>query len=156
MKTQTQTATQRTDIYSRVTSRIIADLENGVRPWLRPWNAGNAGGRITLPLRHNGTPYRGINVLMLWGEALDKGYTARIWMTFRQALELNAHVRKGEHGSPVVYADRFRKTDTDADGNDIEREIPFLKAYTVFNVAQIENLLAHYHARLKSRPRRCS
>ena len=51
------------------------------------------------PLRHNGLPYSGINVLMLWSEAMDKGYTAPIWMTFRQAKELGAHVRKGEHGS---------------------------------------------------------
>jgi hypothetical protein len=63
---------------------------------LKPWNAEHAGGRITLPLRANGIPCRGINILMLWGEAMAKGYTAPIWMTFKQALELNACVRKGE------------------------------------------------------------
>jgi N-terminal domain of anti-restriction factor ArdC len=90
---KTYTTTQRADIYTRITDRIIADLENGVRPWLRPWNAGNTAGRITLPLRHNGLPYRGINILVLWGEALDKGYSFPIWMTFKQALELNAAMR---------------------------------------------------------------
>jgi len=143
---KTHTTTQRADIYTRITDRIIADLENGVRPWLNPWNAGNTTGRITLPLRHNGVPYRGINILVLWGEALDKGYSCPIWMTFKQALELNAHVRKGEHGSCIVFADRFTRTETDADGNDVEHAIPFLKAYTVFNVAQIDGLPAHYHA----------
>ena len=69
-----------------------------------------------------------------------------LWMTFRQALALDAHVRKGGHDAMVVYADRFTRTETDADGNDVEREIPFLKAYTVFNVAQIEGLAAHYYA----------
>src|SRR5947208_143454 len=68
-------------------------------------------------------------------------------MTVKQPLALGAHVRKGEHGAMVVYADRFTRTETDADGNGVEREIPFLKAYTVFNVAQIESLPPHYHAR---------
>jgi len=144
---KTSTATPRADLYTRVTARVIDDLEKGVRPWLKPWNGGHAAGRITLPLRHNGTPYRGINILLLWGEAMTNGYASPLWMTFKQALALGAHVRKGEHGAMVVYADRFTRTETDADGNGVEREIPFLKAYTVFNVAQIEGLPAHYYAR---------
>jgi antirestriction protein ArdC len=143
---KTFTSTPRADLYTRVTERVIADLDRGVRPWLKPWNAGHTAGRITLPLRHNGTPYRGINILLLWGEAMANGYTSPLWMTFKQALALDAHVRKGEHGAMVVYADRFTRKETDADGNDLEREIPFLKAYTVFNVAQIESLPTHYYA----------
>ena len=96
----------REDIYQRVTDSIVAELERGVRPWLKPWNAEHAAGRITRPLRSNGIPYQGINVLMLWAEAVEKGYAAPIWMTFKQALELGAHVRKGEKGSLVVYADQ--------------------------------------------------
>jgi len=53
------------DVYSRVTNRIIADLEKGVRPWMKPWSAENAAGKITRPLRHNGQAYSGINILML-------------------------------------------------------------------------------------------
>src|SRR3989441_7211873 len=78
---------------------------------------------------------------------MTNGYASPLWMTFKQALALGAHVRKGEHGAMVVYADRFTRTETDADGNGVEREIPFLKAYTVFNVAQIEGLPANYYAR---------
>lgn len=148
---KTSTATLRADLYTRVTERVITDLEKGVRPWLKPWNAGNTAGRITLPLRQNGTPYRGINILLLWGEAMASGYSSPLWMTFKQAQALNAHVRKGEHGSMVVYADRFTKTETDGDGNDVERAIPFLKAYTVFNVAQIERLPSHYYAQPKAK-----
>lgn len=143
---KTSTATSRADLYTRVTERVIADLAKGVRPWLKPWSAGNTAGRAALPRRHNGMPYRGINVLVLWGEALDKGYGYTIWMTFRQALALHAYVRRDEHGSLVVYADRIVRTETDERGEDIEREIPFLKAYTVFNVAQIDGLPAHYYA----------
>ena len=138
--------TEKTDVYQRITNRIVAELEQGARPWLRPWNAEHAAGRITRPLRHNGQPYSGINVVMLWSEAVAKGYAAPIWMTFKQAQELGAHVRKGEHGSLVVYADRFTKTETDDSGQDVERSIPFMKGYTVFNVEQIEGLPAHYHA----------
>jgi antirestriction protein ArdC len=135
------------DVYERITSRIVAELEQGVRPWLKPWNAEHAAGRITRPLRFNGQPYQGINVLMLWGESVAKGYAAPIWLTFRQAAELGAHVRKGEHGSLVVYADRIRRTERDeATGQEAEREIPFLKGYTVFNVEQVEGLPAHFYA----------
>ena len=90
------------DVYTRITDKIIADLEQGVRSWLKPWNAEHASGKITRPLRHNGQPYSGINVLMLWSDAMDKGFSAPIWMTFRQAKELNASVRKGEKGSLVL------------------------------------------------------
>lgn len=140
------TATSNTDVYARVTGKIIADLEQGTRPWLKPWNAEHAAGRITRPLRHNGTPYHGINVLMLWGEAMAKGFACPIWMTYKQAQEMGAQVRKGEHRSLVVYADRFRRTETNDRGEDIEREIPFLKGYTVFNCEQIEGLPAQYTA----------
>jgi antirestriction protein ArdC len=62
-----QPSTVRLDVYTRVAARIIADLEKGVRTWMKPWSGSNAEGRITLPLRHCGTPYRGINILLLWG-----------------------------------------------------------------------------------------
>ncbi len=85
----------KTDIYESVTAHIIADLEKGVRPWFKPWSGDHAAGRITRPLRANGVPYRGINVVMLWGAATEKGYTDPLWMTFKQAQEMGAHVRKG-------------------------------------------------------------
>ena len=137
------TQTARTDVYTRVTERILADLEQGVRPWLKPWQA-SGDGRIALPRRHNGTSYRGVNVVLLWGEAIAKGYTASLWMTYKQATELGGQVRKGEHGSLVVYADRITKTETTESGEEAEREIPFMKAYTVFNVEQIDGLPEQY------------
>ncbi|SAL82396.1 antirestriction protein-like protein [Caballeronia arvi] len=142
MKAQTQTSLP--DVYSRVTDKIIADLEQGVRPWVKPWKGGNADGRISLPVRHNGAPYQGINILLLWGEQIEKSFQSNRWMTFKQAHALGANVRKGEHGTLVVYANKVTKTDTDDQGDEIEREIPFMKGYTVFNVDQIENLAAEY------------
>jgi antirestriction protein ArdC len=143
----TKTAeTSRTDVYTRVTNRIIADLEQGVRPWTKPWSAGHAQSRITRPLRHNGERYSGINVVLLWSEAVARGFSSARWITFRQALQLGAHVCKGETGSLVVYANRITRTDMTDDGSVIDRQIPFLKAYTVFNVDQIEGLPEVYHA----------
>lgn len=134
------------DVYERITNQIVSELEQGIRTWLKPWNAEHAAGRITRPLRSNGVPYRGINVLMLWAEATAKGFAAPIWMTFKQALELNACVRKGEKGSLVVFASSITRTETDSDsGKESERDIHYLKGYTVFNVEQIDGLPAQYH-----------
>ena len=149
-KAQLKTAGARAihqDVYTRITDKIIEDLEKGVRPWMKPWSADHAAGSITKPLRHNGQPYNGINVIMLWSEAFAQGYSAPIWMTFRQASALGGNVKKGEHGSLVVYANTFTKTEQDEEtGEELEQEIPFLKGYTVFNVEQIENLPEHYYA----------
>jgi antirestriction protein ArdC len=87
------------DVYTRITTKIVADLEQGVRTWMKPWNAGNTAGRIMRPLRLNGLPCSGINILMLWAGAVANGFSSPTWMTFRQASELNAHVRKGEKSS---------------------------------------------------------
>lgn len=139
----------RQDVYSRITLQIVASLEQGVRPWVKPWNAEHAAGRITQPLRFNGQPYSGINILSLWMSATAQCFAAPIWMTFRQAVELNAHVRKGEKGSLVVYANAITRTEHDEDtGEDFEREIPYLKGYTVFNVEQIDGLPDHYYAKV--------
>ncbi|MDI4655865.1 ArdC family protein [Xanthobacter autotrophicus] len=136
---------ERGDIYARITERIVADLEKGVRPWIQPWSAANATGRITRPLCHTGEPYSGMNVLLLWSEAMARGFASPTWMTFKQANELGGHVRKGESGSIVIYASRFTKTETDAHGGEVERDIPFLKSYSVFNVDQIEGLPANFY-----------
>jgi antirestriction protein ArdC len=138
-------ASTRTDVYQRVTDSIVADLERGIRPWAKPWNAEHTAGRITRPLRHNGTAYRGINILLLWGAAMEGGYVAPFWMTYRQAQELGGQVRRGEKGSLIVYADRITRTEQDSAGQDVEKEIPFMKGYTVFNVEQIDSLPGHYY-----------
>ncbi|HEX3983650.1 MAG TPA: zincin-like metallopeptidase domain-containing protein [Acidisoma sp.] len=136
----------RADVYTRVTNRILADLEQGVRPWFKPWSAENTTGRITRPLRASGQPYKGVNVLMLWGEAIASGYACPTWMTYRQATELGGQVRKGARGALVVYADRIHKTETTDSGEEVERDIPFMKGYTVFNAEQIDGLPPRFTA----------
>lgn len=134
------------DIYTRVTNKIIADLEKGGLTWNLPWN-----GAPALPRRHNGTPYQGINILLLWGAASENGYANPLWMTYRQAMELGGQVRKGSKGETVVYTSTIRPKSeplVDEDGtvwHSLDEEKRFLKAYTVFNVDQIDELPPHYY-----------
>src|SRR5258708_17516714 len=143
--TQSISTSPRVDFYQRITDTIIRDLEQGTRPWTQPWTTTSPASGAIRPLRHDGTPYRGINVLILWSEASDHGYTSSTWMTYRQAKSLGAQVRKGERGTTIVYAKpiQLHNEDTTID-EDNTRTIPLLRAYTVFNVAQIDGLPAQY------------
>ena len=134
------------DVYSKVTNKIISDLELGNLTWLQPWQAGHQAGYISRPLRSCGKAYRGINILMLWAAAMESGFNSPLWITYKQAIDLGGQVRKGEKGSLVVYADSFKKTGSDGNGNDVETSIPFMKGYTVFNSEQVEGLPAHFYA----------
>jgi antirestriction protein ArdC len=141
----TMTKTITIDPHSRITDRIIAELEQGIRPWTKPWSMDKLGGRVTRPLRATGEPYRGINVLLLWLEAIASGYASPTWMTYRQAQALGAQVRKGEKGAPIVYYGSSSKTRTDEQsGEEREAGFRFLKSYTVFNAEQIEGLPERY------------
>jgi antirestriction protein ArdC len=132
--------TVKQDVYTRVTHKIIADLEKGNLTWVKPWKSKDFGGCVALPLRSEGTPYQGINVLSLWGAAIDKGYTRPVWMTFKKAKELGGQVQKGEKGTLVVYASTFEKSEFNEKGEETTSTIPFLNGYTVFNVEQISGL----------------
>ena len=127
------------DLYQHVTDQIIASIEAGTPAWRKPWT-GEKGGAV-FPRRANGEPYRGINVLMLWLTAHEKGYGAAHWFTYRQAQEAGGQVRKGEKSATVVKYGTFEREDEEGD----ERKIPYLKAYRVFNAEQIEGLPAEFY-----------
>lgn len=129
--------TSRIDIYDQVTTQIIAALEAGTKPWSPSWAS------ATLPMRSNRIPYRGINIMLLWSSATRQGFSSPYWFTFKQAQELGGQVRKGEKGSMVVYANAITR---DGEDGEAERTIPFLKRYTVFNLAQIDGLADRYPA----------
>ena len=134
----------RTTLYQEITDKIVAELEQGRVPWVQPW----AGAPAPLGLPKNaatGRSYSGINILILWLACTERGFTGQSWLTFRQALKLGAHVRKGEKGITVVYADRFipyREHTRAAQTGDEPDAIPFLKRFTVFNADQCEDLPA--------------
>lgn len=141
----TQPNPPQNDVYARITNKIITDLEQGNLTWRKPWNAEHLAGQVTRPLRWNGIPYSGINTLMLWGTAAEQGYTSPYWMTYKQAAELKANVRKGEKATQVVYADKITREDENAQGEKTTSQIPFLKCYTVFNASQIDGLPDIFH-----------
>jgi antirestriction protein ArdC len=137
-------APERANLYDEITSRIIGELEAGRLPWVQPWGASGVAAPLSMPRNAaTGRGYSGINVLILWGAVVARGYSCQNWLTFRQALGLGGNVRKGERGTTVVYADRFvpddEKRRSRETGEDAQ-EIPFLKRFTVFSVDQCENL----------------
>lgn len=133
----------RADLYQTVTQRIVGELEEGRVPWVKPWGTGG-GADAALPRNAlTGRAYSGINILILWGAVIEHRWPAQGWLTFRQALNAGGSVRRGERGTSVVYADRFTpkgEAERAARDGDAARSVPFLKSFTVFNVAQCEGL----------------
>lgn len=153
----TRETAQGDDLYAQVTRKIIGELEAGRLPWVQPW--GSAGGPSPALPRNalSGRCYSGINILMLWGAVIEGGWPSQRWITYKQAIAAGGFVRKGEHGTMVVYADRFVPAEAGAHGSEplgsagsgetgprerdgTPRAIPFLKRFTLFNVAQCEGL----------------
>ncbi|PTR07880.1 MULTISPECIES: ArdC family protein [unclassified Novosphingobium] len=132
------------DAYEAITAQIIAKLEAGIRPWRMDWVRDGAS-LPPLPRRVTGEHYRGINVLLLWLTAQERGYHADTWMTFNQAKELGANVRKGEKGTAIVFFKALTMTkENPTTGQDEDHQVPCIRSYTVFNVAQIDNLPERY------------
>ncbi|TIT00366.1 MAG: DUF1738 domain-containing protein, partial [Mesorhizobium sp.] len=146
----------RASLYTEITDRIIADLERGCVPWVKPW--GRAKASLGLPKNAvTGRSYSGINILILWGAVIERGYAGQYWLTFWQALWLGGNVRKGEHGTTIVHADRFIPKDEKERAREEEAEpraVPFLKRFTIFNVAQCDGLPEHLYGQPEPLPER--
>lgn len=135
-------AAPRASLYQDITDTIIGQLEQGCFPWVQPW----AGSAAPLGLPRNAATrrhYSGINILILWGAVVARGFAGQSWLTFRQALSLGGSVRKGERGTTIVFADRFTpeaERQRAQRTGDAAQAIPFLKRFTVFNADQCEGL----------------
>lgn len=123
------------DLYQIVTDKILASLEQGVAPWVKPWSDTSGG----MPFNAiSGKAYRGINSMLLFAPA---GAIGNGWMTYKQAQDVGAQVRKGEKGSMIVFFKPWKVTDKNApQGESAERMIPILRYFTVFHTSQIDNL----------------
>ena len=134
------------DLYQAVTDAIVAKLEAGVTPWAPSW----VSAQVSRPLRVCGTPYNGVNVLILWLTAMDRGYSSPHWMTYEQAKKLGGQVRKGEKSAKVVFYGSVEKEGKDSSGESVTKKIPFLRSYSVFNASQIDGLPGRFHPATKS------
>lgn len=137
---------ERINLYQQITDRIIADLEAGRVPWVKPWGTAKAG--IGMP--HNAVSsrrYSGINVLTLWHAVVSRGFSSHAFLTFRQAAALGGSVRRGERGVGIIYTRRFvpssERRRADTEGTATSGGIPFLKHFTVFSVDQCDDLPEH-------------
>jgi len=133
----------RRDVAAEITAKILRELEAGVMPWRKPWDGARTGG--VLPRRATGETYRGVNVILLWSAAIERGYVSPYWLTFNQAVKLGAQVRKGERGEIVVYYGHGTRKRIDERGAEVEDGFRFLKWYVVFCADQIDNLPARFH-----------
>lgn len=124
-------------VYESVTATIIKDLEAGVIPWTKCWNAGDTIGMMPTNAA-TGRSYNGINIPILWDSAERNGFTTQGWMSYRQATTLGANVRKGEKGTVIVFTKRLPVKNEQ--GEDQGKTIGMLKSWHVFNVAQIDGL----------------
>ena len=128
---------QTRNLYAEVSNRIIAELEAGAAPWIKPWSA--TPGQNHPHNAATARPYSGCNVVLLWMAMQRAGYASPRFLTFKQAQELGGSVRKGEHGTKVVFVKKLIVKDRNSEEEDT-RTIPMMREYTVFNVSQCEGL----------------
>lgn len=127
------------DLYQEVTDKIIAQIEGGKIPWIKPWTNSGHGG---IPYNAiTGKEYRGINTMLLIAPGEGEG-----WLTYNQARDVGAQVRKGEKGSMIVFFKPWKVEDKNAsaDSEKTTKTIPILKYFTVFHTSQVDNLPAKY------------
>jgi antirestriction protein ArdC len=124
------------DLYAEVSARIVAELERGAAPWVKPWSA-TAGQNVPQNAVTN-RPYSGCNVILLW-LTRNRGWPTPRFLTFKQAIEAGGNVRKGEHGTKVYFVKQLQIKDDEGDKPDT-RLVPMMREYTVFNIDQCENL----------------
>jgi antirestriction protein ArdC len=139
----------RKDIYQEITDKIVAELEKGAVPWLKPWvprtKPSKSGGTLGIFGRPRNAVsqrrYSGVNVLMLWCAQDEAGYRSDGWLTFKQAKELGGSVRKGEKATQIIFMKPQVKTvRNDQTGQDEDQRFMVARAYHVFNVEQCEGL----------------
>jgi antirestriction protein ArdC len=126
------------DIYAQVTARILAELEKGALPWVKPWRA-TAGANVPCNAVTN-RPYSGTNVILLW-IAAEEGWPTPRFLTLKQANDVGGRVRKGEKSTRVVFMRKYLTKDkTPGADPDAVKQGMVLKEYSVFNVAQCDGL----------------
>lgn len=129
------------DIYQTVTDQIIAAIEAGCAPWVRPWRTMGRSSGGALPVNGaTGRSYSGINVVMLWGAAMERGYASNAWYTYNQAQDVGGQVRRGERSNLVTFWRKITVQEDDGKGGKEEKSVPMVRTFNVFNADQIDGL----------------
>jgi antirestriction protein ArdC len=128
------------DYCADLTNRILEKLEQGVKPWVRPWDETAAAGPMAPVNAITGRPYRGINTIILGmdGRAFETGDPR--WATFNQGKAKGWMVRKGEKATTIFFYKPLKIEDDRAE--DGERTIPLMKAFPVFHASQFDGIPA--------------
>jgi antirestriction protein ArdC len=140
-RSKAMTDTPHRDAMQEFADRIVTELEKGVKPWVRPWDAEKAGGPQAPFNPVTGKRYHGINVLILGMDmrAFQSGDPR--WMTYQQAHEKHWQVRKGEKSTTIFFSKPYEIDDDEAD--DGKKTIRVLKHYAVFHASQIDGIPAY-------------
>jgi len=139
MSTIDHIATDKRDVYARVTAQIIDAIEQGVGTWRMPWHT--SGRYAFSPINATSKkPYRGINTVCLWAAAQAKEYERGEWATYQQWQDKGAQVRKGEKATLVVFWKFANDSgESQEDGAESSRSrLLFTRGYSVFNAAQVD------------------
>ena len=113
------THTPQRDVHQQITDQIIAAIEAGIGPAEMPWH--RSGVTTSRPINaFSGQPYHGVNIVSLWAASATKEFLSGHWATFKQWQCLEANVRKGEKGSPIVFYKRYVAGQPDDRGGSTE------------------------------------
>ena len=131
---------QHVDVYQMVTDRVLEQIEQGIIPWHKPWNAATLSEDALAISYTSRKPYSFLNQMLLGrnGE----------WLTFNQVKERGGNIKKGAHAGIVVFYKKIQVKKTkrvkDAEGNEFDKEvsstIPVLKHYPVFHIDDCEGI----------------
>src|ERR1019366_5898938 len=141
MSTNENTATEKPDVYQKVTDAIVAAIEQGVSNWRMPWHTSGKFAFSPMNVTSH-KPYRGVNTLCLWAAAQQQGYERGEWGTYNQFQDRGAQVRKGEKATTVVFwkfANGATESQDDGEGHAVPASrLLFTRGYAVFNAAQVD------------------
>ncbi|ENG3801066.1 ArdC family protein [Proteus mirabilis] len=144
-----RTSSRQNDLYRVVTNKIIEALEKGTEPWRKTWNTENEG----LPVNAaTGRYYSGINVMLLWMGAIEKGVNSNRWLTFNQAKCAGGSVRRGEKSTLVTLFKPITENKLDSEITETEDKLIhssrcFMTSFHLFNIEQCENLPESFYVK---------
>jgi len=124
-------------IYDDVTARIVAELEKGAAPWVKPWKADSTAEKNFFTQK----PYQGVNRLLVGMSSMAQGFSNPAWATFKQWQAAGINVKKGEKGTQIVFFKPVSKETVNDSGETEKSGYCVAKAYWIFNAEQTDAVI---------------